>query len=62
MEFLNGKFKYRSGDLIIQALFIHLNRFLFEISGVNLLLCIEFFETILILTKNLELCLTLQQK
>jgi acyl carrier protein len=25
---------------------------LFEISGVNLLLCIEFFETILILTKN----------
>lgn len=52
MEFWNEKFKYRSEYNIIQALFIYLIQNLFEISGVNLLLCIEFFETILILTKN----------
>jgi hypothetical protein len=62
MEFWNERFKYSLSNDIIKTLFIHLYHFLFELSGVNLLLCIEFFETILILTKNLELCLTLQQK
>jgi hypothetical protein len=52
MEFWNKRFKYRPDEGPIQPLFIHLIHFLFEISGVNLLLCIEFFETILILTKN----------
>ena len=52
MEYLNKKVKYSPNLEPIETLFIHLIHFFFEISGVNLLLCSEFFETILILTKN----------
>jgi acyl carrier protein len=55
MEYLNILFEYSLNLVSKLNLLVHLYCFLFEISGVNLLLCIEFFETILILTKNFRI-------